>query len=106
MRRARAKELGSVGKLLAEFVTKTAGWLHGHGREVVFWGEYPMKPGDIDALPSYMINGEVYGPGFDRVFRKHGIRQTIYVSTQGEERHFPGYFPPPPELRLHPETRP
>ncbi len=103
---ARAKELGSVGKLLAEFVTKTAGWLHGHGREVVFWGEFPMKPGDIDALPSYMINGEVYGPEFDPVFKKHGIRQTIYVSTQGEERHFPGYFPPPPEQRLHPETRP
>jgi hypothetical protein len=103
---ARAKELGSVGKLLAEFVTKTAGWLHDHGREVVFWGEYPMKPGDIDALPAFMINGEVYGPEFDPVFKKHGIRQTIYVSTQGEERHFPGYWPPPPEQRLHPETRP
>jgi hexosaminidase len=102
---ARAKELGSVGKLLAEFVTKTAGWLHDHGREVVFWGEYPMKPGDIDALPSYMINGEVYGAEFDPVFRKHGIRQTIYVSTQGEERHFPGYFLLPPNQQLHAETR-
>jgi hypothetical protein len=44
---ARAKELGSVGKLLAEFVTKAAGWLHNQGREVVFWGEFPLKPGDI-----------------------------------------------------------
>jgi hexosaminidase len=102
----RAKELGSVGKLLAEFVTRSAGWLHNHGREVVFWGEYPMKPGDIEALPSYVINGEVNGPRFDPVFKKHGIRQTIYVSTQGEERHFPAYFPPPPEQRLHPEARP
>jgi hexosaminidase len=98
---ARAKELGSVGKVLAEFVTKTAGWLHDQGREVVFWGEFPLKPGDIDSLPSYMINGEVYGPEFDPLFKKHGIRQTIYVSIQGEERHFPVYFPVPADKRLH-----
>jgi len=47
----RAKELGSVGKLLAEFVTKTAGYLHERGREVIFWGEYPMVPDDIASLP-------------------------------------------------------
>ena len=98
---ARTKELGTVGKVLAEFVTKAAGLLHDRGREVVFWGEYPLKPGDIDSLPSYMINGEVYGPRFDPVFKKHGIRQTIYTSTQGEERQFPTYFPIPPERRLH-----
>jgi hexosaminidase len=98
---ARAKELGSVGKLLAEFVAKTAGWLHDHGREVIFWGEYPLKPGDIDSLPPYMINGEVYGPEFDPVFKRHGIRQMIYVSTQGEERHFPEYFPMASSRRLH-----
>lgn len=102
---ARAKELGSVGKLLAEFVTKTAGWLHDHGREVVFWGEFPMKPGDIEALPPYMINGEVYGPQFDPLFKSHGIREMIYVSTQGEERLFPQYFPAPAEQRLHAERR-
>jgi hypothetical protein len=101
---ARAKELGSVGNLLGDFVTKTAGWLHEHGREVIFWGEYPMKPQDVTSAPAYMINGETYGPEFDPVFRRHGIRQTIYVSTQGEERHFPGYFLLPPEQRLHPET--
>ena len=52
----RAKQLGSVGKLLAEFVTRTAGYLHEHGRTVIFWGEYPLKPDDINALPPYMVN--------------------------------------------------
>ena len=98
----RAKELGSVGKLLSEFVTKTAGYLHDHGREVIFWGEYPMVPDDIASLPSYMINGEVYGPKFDPVFKAHGIRQLIYTSTEGEEQLFPEYYPLPSSDRLHP----
>ena len=51
---ARAKELGSVGKLLAEFTTRTANYLHDRGRTVVFWGEFPMKPDDLaSAAPSY-----------------------------------------------------
>ena len=98
----RAKELGSVGKLLAEFVTKTAGYLHGHGRQVIFWGEYPLLPEDIASLPGYLINGEVYGPNFDPVFKAHGIRQMIYTSTEGEEQLFPDYYPLPSEERLHP----
>jgi hexosaminidase len=102
---ARAGELGSVGKLLAEFVTRTAGWLHEHGREVMFWGEFPLKPADIASLPPWLINGEVYGPQFDPLFKRHGIRQTVFVSTQGEERHFPGYFPLPADRRLHLQTR-
>jgi len=99
----RAKKLGSVGKLLAEFVTKTAAYLHDHGRTVIFWGEYPLKPDDIQALPSYLVNGEVYGPDFDPVFRAHGIRQMIYTSTQGEERWFPDYYLLPSSRRLHPQ---
>ena len=89
----RAKELGSVGKMLAEFVTKTANYLHERGRTVIFWGEFPLKPDDIPALPSHMVNGEVYGPQFDPVFRKHGIREMIYTSSEGEEKFFPDYFP-------------
>ena len=72
----RAKQLGSVGKLFAEFVTKTAGYLHDHGRTVIFWGEYPMKPDDIGALPNYLVNGEVYGPQFDP-----GSRHTVSGSS-------------------------
>ena len=50
-----------------------------------------------------MVNGEVYGPEFDPLFHKHGIRQMIYTSTQGEERFFPDYFSLPNSRRLHPE---
>ena len=99
---SRAKELGSVGKLLAEFTTKTANWLHDRGRTVVFWGEMPLKPGDIDSLPSHLVNGETYGPQFDPVFAAHGIRSMIFDSTQGEERHFPEYDILPADQRLHP----
>jgi hypothetical protein len=89
----RAKELGSVGKLLAEFVTKAGGYLHDHGREVMFWGEYPMVPEEIASLPAYMINGEVYGPKFDPVFKARGIRQMMFTSTVGwQEYLFPNYY--------------
>jgi hexosaminidase len=76
--------------------------MHKQGRTVMFWGEYPMVVSDIESLPSYMVNGEVYGPEFDPVFHKHGIRQMIYTSTQGEERFFPDYFSLPDARRLHP----
>ena len=98
----RAKELGSVGKLLAEFVTKTANYLHAQGRTVMFWGEYPLKATDIPSLPAHLVNGEVYTPEFDRAFRKHGIRQMIYTSSQGEEKFFPNYYPVLAAKQLHP----
>ena len=97
----RAKELGSVGKLLAEFVTKTAGYLHDRGRQVIFWGEYPLVPDDIASLPSYLINGELYGPQYDPVFKAHGIRQMVFTSTEGEEQLFPEYYPLPATEGLH-----
>jgi hypothetical protein len=101
--KAAAQQKGSVGKLLAEFIAKVANPLHEQGRTVIFWGEYPLKPSDIEALPPHMINGEVYGPDFDPVYRKHGIRQMIYTSTQGgEARFFPDYFSLPNERCLHP----
>lgn len=98
----RAHELGSVGKMLAEFVTKTAGYLHDHGRTVIFWGEYPMVPGDIASLPSYLVNGELYGPEFDPVFKAHGIRQMVYTSLEGEEPLFPNYYLLPGSELIHP----
>ncbi|MHB8656098.1 MAG: glycoside hydrolase family 20 zincin-like fold domain-containing protein [Terriglobia bacterium] len=98
----RARELGSVGKLLGEFVTKTAAYLHDRGRTVVFWGEYPMVPGDISSFPPYLVNGELYGPAFDPVFKSHGIRQMVYTSTEGEEPLFPEYYSLPNTALLHP----
>src|SRR5437867_3639344 len=100
----RARELGSVGQLLAEFITKTANFLHDRGRTVIFWGEVPLRPDDIASLPQHLVNGEVYGPEFDPVFKTRGIRQMVYISTQGEERLFPDYYLLPPTERLHPRA--
>lgn len=88
----RARELGGVGKLLAQFIAQIADYLHARGRRVIFWGEYPLKPEDISALPSYLIDGELYGPEFDRAVRARGIRQMVYISTEGEEPLFPAYY--------------
>ena len=96
------KKLGTPGKVLAEFVTRAANFIHDRGRTVVFWGEFPLRPGDIASLPSHLVNGEVYGPAFDPLFKAHGIRSTIYTSTQGEEPLFPDYFVQPTDRRLHP----
>jgi len=98
-----AARLGGPGGLLAKLVSDIAGPLHQQGRTVIFWGEYPLKPGDIASLPPYLVNGEVYGPEFDALYRKHGMRQMIYTSTQGgEARFFPDYFTLPNSRRLHP----
>jgi hypothetical protein len=98
---ARAHELGSASKLLADFISRSAAYLHERGRTVLFWGEYPLKPEDIGALPNYLVSSETGGPEFDPVFKAHGIRQLIYTSTQGEEPLFPDYHPLPLADRLH-----
>lgn len=93
----------SPGQLLAKFIGEIANPLHDAGRTVVFWGEYPLKPADIALLPRHLVNGEIYGPDYDPLYRKHGIRQMIYTSTQGgEARFFPDYFTLPNSRRLHP----
>lgn len=99
---AQCNEAGPPGQRLAEFLEKAAGYLHERGRTVLFWGEAPLKPADIPSLPPYLVNGETYGKEFDAAFRARGIREMIYVSTQGEERLFPGYFLLPPAKKLHP----
>ncbi len=96
-----AKKLGSVGQVFVHFVDQTGGYLHRQGRDVIFWGEYPMKPADLSSLPPYLINGEVYGPAYDKTFRQRGIRQMIFTSAEGEEKMFPDYFVLPQSQRLH-----
>ena len=96
-----AKQIGSVGQVFAQFVVKAGGYLHDRGRTVIFWGEYPLKPSDIPAIPQHLINGEVYGPAFDKAFRRQGIRQMIFTSVEGEEKLFPDYSILPQSERLH-----
>jgi hypothetical protein len=62
-----------------------------------------MKPEDIASLPAHVVNGEVYGPQFDPVFRKHGIREMIYTSSEGAEPLFPEYFSLSASKRVHGE---
>lgn len=102
---ARAKEVGGPGKLLAEFVTKAAGYAHERGRTVFFWGEHPMKPADVPACPPWMINGLTHGGEFDAAFKAHGIRSTAYLSLAGSERLFPDYAVTAPDRMLHPRER-
>ncbi len=91
---ARARELGSNGRLLVEFITKVADPLRALGRKVVFMGEFPLEPGDISALPSYLINTIVNGPKFDPLYKARGIRQMLHSSTQGEEGSLHELFHP------------
>ncbi len=98
---ASANEPDGAGRLLTDFISRSAAYLHERGRTVLFWGEYPLKPAEIGALPTYLVNGETVGPEFDPVFKARGIRQMIYTSTQGEEPMFPDYHPLPPAERLH-----
>ena len=101
----RAKDLGGNGKLLAEFITRTADFLRKRGRNVIFWPGDPMKAEDVVSLPKYLINGEVYDPGLDAALWSHGIRQMISTNTQGLEYLFPNYSILPMSRRLHPPDK-
>lgn len=102
----REKPAGTPSRLLASFVAQVADDLHARGRNVIFWGEYPLKPEDISSLPLHVINGETYGPEFDPAFHKREVKQMLYTSTEGEERLFPEYFVLPASQRVHAERLP
>jgi hypothetical protein len=92
----RADLLGGNGRLLAEYITRIANKLHERGRKVIIWGEYPLRPSDINSLPSHIING-VYDEKTAHKFKENKMRQLIYTSTQGEEPLFPNYYRMSPE---------
>jgi hexosaminidase len=97
----RNKELGSPSKLWVEYTQKTAGYVHAHGRKVIFWGETPLEAKDIPLLPPWLINGEVYSPDYDQAFRARGIRQMIYTNSHPEDPLFPYYYLLSPGEQLH-----
>ena len=83
---ARAKELGSVGKMLAEFTTKAANYLHDRGRTVLFWGEYPMKPDDLAALPdACRQRGSVRSPVRSRIQEARNPADDFHVDRRRGE---------------------
>lgn len=93
----RADILGGNGRLFAEYIARIANKLREKGRKVIIWGEYPLRPEDINSLPSHIING-VYDPATANIFKANGMRQLIYTSMQGEEPLFPNYHRLPPEV--------
>lgn len=99
-----AKKLGSPSKLLVDFTKKTAGYLHDHGRKVIFWGEDPLQAEDIPLLPPWLINGEIYSPAYNKAFRAHGIQQMIYTNSLPDRPLFPGYFVLSPNQQVHPHV--
>ena len=99
-----AKQLGSPSKLLVDFIKRTAGYLHDHGRQVIFWGEDPLQAEDIPLLPSWLINGEIYSPAYNHAFRKHGIQQMIYTNSLPDRPLFPSYFVLSPNDQPRPHT--
>jgi hypothetical protein len=103
--KARQKELGSPGKLLAEFLSKAAGYLHDRGRTVLFWGEFPLAPADVASLPAYLVNAEASSREFDWACRSRGIREMFYLSSSGMEKLFPGYALRPQSRQLHPREQ-
>jgi len=99
----RAKELGSVGKVLAEFYTKAAGYLHDRGRTPMLWAYAPLVPGDVPSLPNYLISTMAFRPNLDRALKAQGIRETLYLNAVwGDPFLFPNYFILPSTQLLHP----
>lgn len=98
---ARQRELGSPGKVLAEFLGKAGGWLHQRGRKPVFWGEHPLVAADVESCPPFLVTG-CTNPELNAAFTRRGIRQMMFTSCQGEERLFPDYAIAPDHLLLHP----
>lgn len=100
--RQRAAELGGIGRLEADFVSRAAGYLRDRGRTVQIWGEYPIERADIPYLPPHVINGIMNGPKYDGKYAEAGIRQLIYTNVQGEMPYFPDYHRLPPPEQLNP----
>ena len=92
------------GKRWAEFTRKTAGYLHDHGRQVIFWGEEPLQVEDIASLPEGLINGEVYSTAYNKAFRARGIPQMIYTNSLPDDPLFPAYSVLSPQDEVHPHA--
>jgi len=87
-----AEDSGGNGRLLAAYIKRIADKVRERGRKVIIWGEYPLRPSDVSALPSHLINGindnsEIFGT----TFRDQGIRHLVFTSAQGVEPLFPEY---------------
>ncbi len=92
------KQIGRSG-IFVDFMNRAAKYLEERGKEVMFWGESPLKPSDIPKLPNTLIDAVAGQSSLDRngelaIEQKHGMRVLIYYSTKGGEKIFiPDYLP-------------
>ncbi len=77
----------------AEFARRAHDYLQKRNRKMLAWIEYPFLTRHMDKLPPDLING-VLGSDREKIKAEsaRGIRQLIYVSTQGAEVLFPEHL--------------
>ncbi len=81
------KEIGKSG-IFVEFVNRAVKYLEDRGKEVMCWGESPLRYSDIPKLPNTLIDAVVNDRSKSGIReleaeRDHGIRVVIYVSIHG-----------------------
>ena len=89
-----AEKVKKVGKsgLFVEFILKASKYLEDRGREVRFWGEYPLDIHDTPKLPNTLIDAVAgRNPEEIAIEKDHGMRLMIYTSV-GSRIFFPRYF--------------
>jgi len=79
---------GGKSRLFVDFTNKAAKYLEDRGKEVMFWGEWPLAVNDIQKLPNTLIDAVAGHEGLERkdelrIEREHGMRVLIYVSIHG-----------------------
>ncbi len=79
--------------LWAEFARRAHDHLAAKGRRMLAWLEYPLLAKDLEKIPSGVIDGVVGDDSFVPVEMRKGMRQLLYVSTQGAEFLFPDHLP-------------
>jgi len=76
-----------------EFVQKAHEHLSKQGRRMLIWAEYPLLPKHVELIPSDVIDGVMGEDAYLPIEIKKGMRQLIYVSTQGATLLFPNHLP-------------
>jgi len=79
---------GGKSRLFIDFMNNAAKYLEDRGKEVMFWGEWPLAVTDIPKLPHTLIDAVAGHEGLERkdelrTEREHGMRVLIYVSIHG-----------------------
>jgi len=87
----KVKKIGKSG-MFVEFMLRASEYLQQRGREVRFWGEFPLEIHDLKKLPNTLIDAVAGGnPEEIAIEKEMGMRIMIYTSV-GSRMFFPRYF--------------